>query len=115
MIVTFVPYRGATWRITGVASSSASQRYLGRTLATARSFRPLGAEERRSIQAQRLRLATAHGGEDLQALARRTGNAWNPAWTAVSNGVFVNHRFEGGELVKVARVETYVPGSPGPR
>jgi hypothetical protein len=28
--------------------------------------------------------------------------------TAVSNGVFVDHRFEGGEQVKIATVELFI-------
>jgi predicted Zn-dependent protease len=110
--VTFIPYRDLTWRITGVALSSAASGYLGRTLNTARSFRPLTEEERNSVQATRLRLARARPGEDLVALGRRTGNAWDPASTAVYNGIFANHRFEGGEWVKIAQVEPYIPRTP---
>ena len=107
--VTFVPYRGATWRITGASPSSRAGRYLGRTLATARSFRPLTEEERASIQSQRLRVVKARSEENLEALTRRTGNAWDTTRTAVYNGIFANHRFEGGELVKVSQVEPYTP------
>ena len=106
---TFIPYRGATWRITGVSPSRAAGRYLGRTLNTARSFRPLTEEERNSIHATKLRLATARRGEDVKALGRRAGNAWDPSRTAVLNALFTNHRFAGGEEVKIAVVEPYVP------
>ena len=108
-VVTFLPYRGATWRITGVAPSGVAPRYTGRMLNTARSFRPLTDEERSRIEATRLRLVTALRGEDLEALARRAGNDWDPTRTAVYNGIFTTHRFSGGELVKVARVEPYTP------
>ena len=57
----------------------------------------------------RLRVVTARPGEDLVALGRRTGNAWDPSRTAVYNGLFTSKRFEGGELVKIALVEPYVP------
>jgi predicted Zn-dependent protease len=106
--VTFVPYRGMTWRITAVSSSHAAQRYAGRMANTARSFRPLTAEERKKIHGLRLHLVTARAGEDLTTLSRRSDNAWDPGTTAVFNGVFTNHRFEGGELVKVAHVVPYV-------
>jgi predicted Zn-dependent protease len=76
-------------------------------VATARSFRPLTEAERASIQATRLRVVTARPGEGLAELGRRTGNAWDPSSTAVYNGIFVDHRFEGGELVKVVKVEAY--------
>jgi predicted Zn-dependent protease len=110
--MSFIPYRGATWRITGVSPSHVSKQYLGRTLSTMRSFRPLTKEERRSIHATQLHIVTARPGEDLAALSRRTGNAWHPSRTAVLNGIFVNHRFEGGEPVKIAQVETYVAKPP---
>jgi hypothetical protein len=55
-------------------------------------------------------VVTARPGEDLLALGDRTGNAWDPGHTAVYNGIFVDHRFEAGELVKIAQSELYVPG-----
>jgi predicted Zn-dependent protease len=105
--VTFIPYRGATWRITGFSPSIVAKQYLPHTLNAARSFRPLTAAQRNSIEVTRLSLVEARSGEDLAALGRRTGNAWDPSRTAVLNGVFADHRFEGGELVKIARVEPY--------
>jgi len=112
--VTFVPYRGSTWRIMGVSPARAAEQYLGRTISTARSFRPLTSEEKNSLTVTRLRLATARPDEDLTALGRRTGSAWDPSHAAVYNGIFVNHRFGGGERVKIASVTPYVPGSPRP-
>jgi predicted Zn-dependent protease len=107
--VTFVPYRGATWRITGMSPARVEQQYSGRILSTARSFRPLSQRERSSVQSMRLRVVTARPGEDVAALGRRTGNAWDPSRTAVYNGLFADHLFEGGELVKIAHVEPYAP------
>ncbi|MEN8184785.1 MAG: M48 family metalloprotease [Myxococcota bacterium] len=107
MITTLFPYGDATWRITGMTPASSLRKYSGALLNTSRSFRPLTREDRDSIESKRLRLVTAQAGEDLVALGRRTGNAWDPGQTAVVNGVFVNHRFEGGETVKIARVEPY--------
>jgi predicted Zn-dependent protease len=106
--VTFVPYRGTTWRITAVSSSHAAQKYSGRMLNTARSFRPLAPEDWSKIHGLRLHLVTARAGEDLTTLGRRSENAWDPATTAVFNGIFTNHRFDGGELVKVAHSVRYV-------
>jgi predicted Zn-dependent protease len=105
----FFPYRGTTWRITCMAPSRVERKYAGRMLNTARSFRPLTPEERNAIQSERLRVVEARPGEDLTALGQRTGNAWDPSRTAVFNGLFSNHRFEGGEFVKIARVEPYRP------
>ena len=109
IFMVFVPYGNATFRITGMALSHGASKYRGRFVNTARSFRPLTPAERSSIQSMRLRVVKARPGESLVALGRRTGNAWDPSRTAVYNGLFVNHRFEGGELVKIAHVEAYVP------
>ena len=109
VLMVFVPHGQATFRITGMSLSSAESKYRGRLLNTARSFRPLTPAERSSIQSMRLRVVTARPGEGLVALGQRTGNAWDPSRTAVYNGLFANHRFEGGELVKIAQVEAYVP------
>ena len=111
-LVTFIPYRGATWRITGFSPSDVAKHYLPHTLNTARSFGPLTAEQRDSIEETRLSLVEARSGEDLAALGDRTGNTWDPSQTAILNGLFVNHRFEAGEQVKIARTEPYVLKSP---
>lgn len=105
--VTFIPYGDATWRITGASPSISPERFLRRTLSTARSFRPLTSEERASLETSRLRIAVAEPGEDLAALGRRTANAWNISETATHNGVLPNHRYAGGEQVKILRVEPY--------
>jgi predicted Zn-dependent protease len=107
--VTFIPYGGGMWRITGSARAKSASRVLGRTLSTTRSFRSLTEEERNSVDAVRLRIATAQSGEDLARLGERTNDAWEISDTAIQNGLFVNHRFDGGELVKIARIEPYLP------
>jgi predicted Zn-dependent protease len=108
--VTFIPYREATWRITGASASRTAKRFRGLTLQTTRSFAPLTDAQRSSLQVEYLRLATAQPGESLSSISQRTGNAWDGSRTAVYNGIFANHRFEGGELVKIVHVEPYVPG-----
>jgi len=108
--MTFIPYGPNTFRITGAAPSMRADDTLGTTLSTARSFAPLSDEDRRSIRSTHLHVVTARSGEDLVALGQRTGNAWDPTTTAVYNGVFSDHRFAGGELVKIALAEPYAPG-----
>jgi len=109
VMTVFIPYQGATWRVTGMAPAGRADRYKGRMLSVARSFRPLSAKERNGVKAQRLRVVKARAGEDISTLSSRTANAWDPGTTAVYNGVFVNHRFQEGDLVKTAQVEAYVP------
>jgi predicted Zn-dependent protease len=110
--VAFIPYREATWRITGVSPVRMSREFRGRILNTMRSFRPLTPEQRDTIRATRLRLVEARAGESLLELNRRTSNVWDSSQAAVGNGLIRDHRFEGGELVKVARSEPYVPKTP---
>ena len=74
-----------------------------------RSYRALTEEERASVTGTRMQVVQARMGESLTSLSKRTHNAWDPTVTAVYNGMFPDHRFEGGELVKVARVVPYVP------
>ncbi|HTF32801.1 MAG TPA: M48 family metalloprotease [Myxococcota bacterium] len=105
--VTFVPYGPTTYRIAGIAPSLLADQYLSRVLVTMRSFRPLSEEDRHSIRAMRLRVATARPGEDLTALGRRTSSAWDSTTAAVFNGFQIDQRFSGGELVKTAQVELY--------
>ncbi len=94
-----------------VARSRVAKQYLGRTLNTMRCFRPLTAKDRKSIESMRLRVVTAIPGENLAELGRRTDNAWDTALTGLYNRIFVSHRFAGGELVKIARIEPYVSGA----
>jgi predicted Zn-dependent protease len=111
-LITFIPYRDATWRITGMTRASQAEDFLGRTLATMRSFRPLTAEERASITETTLHVTTAQQGDTLERLGERTGNAWPLQTTALMNGLFYDNRFAGGELVKIARTRKYVSPPP---
>jgi predicted Zn-dependent protease len=105
--VTFVPYGQTTYRIAGIAPSLLADQYLPRVLVTMRSFRPLSQEDRLSIKTMRLRVATARPGEDITALGLRTKSAWDSTTAAVFNGLQIDQRFNGGELVKTAQVERY--------
>jgi predicted Zn-dependent protease len=98
--ITFVPFADAIWRITGAA---VSEKDLGATLATTRSFRALSDEDRAAVRETRLGIAHAEPGEDLTALKARTSNVWSAYETAVFNALPPSHRFEGGESVKIAR------------
>lgn len=106
---TFIPYGPATFLVMGAAPAAFAAKFDGRFLATARSFAPLDDAAGSSLSWLRLDLATAQAGEDVAALGRRTGNAWDPMTTAVYNGVQADHRFTGGEQVKITRSTPYVP------
>jgi len=106
-MVTFIPYRGATYLITGMSPAFVADKYAGSMLMTSRSFAPLSAAEDGSLRTERLRIATAKPAEDVTTLVRRTGSQWPPTTTAVFNALSASHRFAGGELVKIARDEGY--------
>ena len=107
--LTFIPFRDATWRITGAAPAVVAKRHEAALLATARSFRRVTPEETSGIQVTRLQVEMARAGEGLAEVSKRSHNVWSINDTAVYNAVFADHRFAGGELVKVAVREAYVP------
>ncbi len=106
---TFIPFRDATWRFTGASPAAVATRYQGTMRSTVRSFRPLSDAERHALFATRLRVVEARRGESLSALGQRSDNVWSVQDTAVYNAIFVDHRFDGGERIKIARREPYVP------
>jgi predicted Zn-dependent protease len=110
--VTFIPYRNLTWSLTGITLASKEKVYLGRTLLTARSFGPLDARDRSKIFGTNLDITTAMSGDGFKSLGKRTGNSWSEGNTAMMNGLFVDHRFRGGELVKIVRRERYAGKKP---
>jgi hypothetical protein len=60
-----------------------------------------------------MRVVTAREGETLAELSKRTGNVWDPAFTANCNDIPVDGKLSAGDLVKVARVEPYLITEPG--
>jgi predicted Zn-dependent protease len=104
---TWIAHEGRIYRITAATSSERYPAYDSAFAATARSFRTLREEEVAEIEVFRLRVAQAQAGETLYDLSQRTGNGWSALETAVANGIPAEARFEGGEWLKIARVETY--------
>jgi predicted Zn-dependent protease len=107
--VTFVPHRGAVWRITGAGLAGPN---LESTLLTTRSFRPMNDEDRAILRSTRLRIVTAEPGEDLAAVTKRTDSTWSVLEASVFNGGrSATQAFEGGERVKIAQSESYPVGA----
>jgi predicted Zn-dependent protease len=104
--LTFIAHGGFIYRITGL-SMGVSNAKAGIFNSVARSFRPITPRERASIRETRIRIVPAQGGESVQQLSQRVRNAWNIQELAVYNGVFADHRFEQGQLVKVALSQPY--------
>jgi predicted Zn-dependent protease len=110
---TWIPHRGQIYRVTSACpaqSYSAYKRLFERTI---QSFRPLTADERRSIQSRTLYTAQARAGETLAELSQRTRNAWSVDETAVANGIFAYDRLTAGQFVKIAVDRVYEP-APAP-
>ena len=106
-VVTFIPWDGDAWRITGASRELGGDHLLQRTLVTARSLRPVTPEDLADIRVSRVEWVRAQAGEGLEGLSDRTGNAWDIQTTAIYNGVFADHRFEGGEFAKVLHSEPW--------
>jgi predicted Zn-dependent protease len=104
---TFLAWRGSVYRIVGVSTSIRKHEPL--FVQVARSFRPMTRELLAEVRELRLRLVEAHPGESLADLAKRSGTDWTAMQLGVINGIQPSHRFEGGELVKITKAETYRP------
>ena len=108
-LLTWIAYRGHVYRISLSARAIVASSYFSRALSTTRSFRPLTGDERETVFVSRLRIAHAQKGETIDALSRRSGNAWDIERTAVANGFFGPTLFSEGQLVKIALTEPYHP------
>ncbi|MBW2312967.1 MAG: M48 family metalloprotease [Deltaproteobacteria bacterium] len=106
--ITWIAHRGRIYRIMGVLPSGrlALGGDFGRA---ARSFRRIGASEADGFRITRLRVTEAKAGETLDEISLRSRNQWVRDETAVMNGRHVDAPFEGGELVKIAVSERWVP------
>ena len=113
--VTWIAHGGSIYRISATTSVYGAARYAGRARAMTMSFRPLMPEERDAFQVERMRIVEARADDDLLALSRRHGNAWDVDRTAVLNGVLPSARFEAGERVKIVVAEPYRPARAEPR
>ena len=100
--ITFFPFGGGVWRIVGVGPTSGGRAVLGNAIATARSFRTLSeADREKALEVDVLGVVRADPGEDVEALTRRTANEWDPASTALINGLLPDIIFDGGERMKI--------------
>jgi predicted Zn-dependent protease len=114
VLATLFPYTEATWRFMGVSPARSADTHRFAMQAVLRSFRPVAADQRAALRTTRLDVVEARPGESLEALSRRAANAWSVPLTAVSNDLAADHRFTGGEPVKVAREEPWAPAAPRP-
>jgi predicted Zn-dependent protease len=107
-MLTWIAHEGRVYRVNAIAPAGMGRDYLGRSRTTAQSFRSLTPQELASIEENRLRVATARGGESLLELAERTGNVWSVHVTAVMNDHPPGESLAEGQVLKIARREPYV-------
>jgi predicted Zn-dependent protease len=106
-LLVWIAYKGRIYQIVGVTPLERAEAFAPVFESTMRSFRPLTQQERGSIREDRLRLVEAREGENVSALAARSGTRWSAAMVAVANGLAPDDRLRRGQLVKVARSEPY--------
>ncbi len=107
VMATFVPWRDRVYRIIGISVSP--ERFEPLFVSTVRSFRPMSRELLARVYETRLRIVRAQPGETVEAVSKRLGNEIPVLQTAVLNGVRSDHRFAGGEPVKIGLKEAYRP------
>jgi predicted Zn-dependent protease len=110
--VTFIPWRGEIYRITGVTAAIKSFDGIFRNVA--RSFRPITPDLAAEVFQKRIHIVEAKQGETLAELSQRTGNAWPLQKTAIMNELRPDQTLEAGKLVKIAISRPYKPPAPGP-
>jgi predicted Zn-dependent protease len=107
--LTWIAHQGRVYQITGVTQRSDYLKFQSTFADVARSFRPLQAKERDSLQVVRLRVVPAHDGESPDQIASRTGSEWDGKAVAVANGLDSTSKLQKGQLIKVAIREPYRP------
>ncbi len=75
------------------------------------SLKRLSAADRKSIKVLRLRVVPARAGETVEELSRRAENIAKPGITAVLNDIAPDTKLKQGQLLKVARLESYTAPS----
>jgi predicted Zn-dependent protease len=114
--ITWVAHDGFIFRLVAGVQPGTLRSYEGVLRKFSHGFRPLTPEERAHITELRLRIAEARPGESLAELSARTHNEWDPAYTAVANGLAPATPLAPGALIKIAVREPYVaaPRTPTP-
>jgi predicted Zn-dependent protease len=107
--ITWVAHGGMVFRLVAGMQPGSMRSYEGIFRKFSHGFRALTAEEREGITELRLRLVEARAGESVAELGARSGNQWDPAYTAVANGLAPGATLAAGTLLKVALREPYVP------
>ncbi|HVH18725.1 MAG TPA: M48 family metalloprotease [Myxococcota bacterium] len=111
--ITWIAYQGMIFRLIAGVQPGTLRSYEGVLRKFSHGFRPMTPEERARITELRLRIAEARPGESLAELSTRAHNEWDPAYTAVVNGLAPAAPVAPGSRIKIAVREPYVPAPPG--
>ncbi len=107
--LVWIAYRGAIYRLQGIAPEQSFLAYASLFQKSAQSFRPLTPDELALCRERRLHVLAAREGETIAELSDRGGNAWNGAETSVMNGLNLASRLHAGEPIKVALEQPWRP------
>jgi predicted Zn-dependent protease len=105
--LTWIAHPAGMFRVLGLTSVPKFGSYAADFRAAGGSLRQLKAEERERVTELRLRVVKARAGERLEALSKRSGNAWDLATTAIANKLDPAVSLGAGQLVKIAKAEPY--------
>lgn len=109
-VFIFFKFGKIHFRLTGVAPTIHARKLQSQMLRTQRSFAAVTPEQMRGIEATRVRLAAAQGGESVMALCSRTGcPTAATAEIAVLNAVSASEPLPPGETFKTLREEPWAP------
>ena len=105
--LTWIAHGGMVYQIAGIAETRNFESVRSLFQTVVESFRPLSADERKSIREKRIRLVKAQGGETVKALTARSHSAWKEGQVAVANGLEESVTLREGQLIKITVEEPY--------
>lgn len=100
---------GRIYRLQGVGTGPAFERFGLAVEDVARSFRPLTPGERASFRVRRLRVIPARAGERFEDVLARGGNVERLDQISLANALDVGDRLEAGRRVKLVIETPYPP------
>ena len=106
-LLTWLALGGRIYRIAGVYPLAEAQSRRPQIVAAVESLRPLTAQDRARVRAERLRVRVARPGESLEALLARTDSAWGPEQAAVANDLAPGAPLGAGVQLRVAVLEPF--------
>ena len=102
-LITWLALGGRVYRIVGVYPLAEAQARRPLIVAAVESLRPLTAEDRARVRAERLRIRSARAGESLDALLARSRNVWSAEEVAVANDLARGGAAPGGGAAEGGR------------